>query len=272
MLNNFEIVQQNGATRIKSWHIHRRLYNWIIGWADTPYGGWVLFVLSFAESSFFPMPPDVLLAPLCLGNRKKWWQFALSCSVASVLGGIVGYGIGMFLWQNVGGFFHDHVPGFHYDSVIVSDNQGVPFRGLIDSDSITVKVPMMHAEVIYPVTIIQDGTSHTFTESQVIDVVVKPFTKTGALYKAHDWKVVAVAGFTPIPYKVITVSAGVFEINFLIFCIASALSRSARFFLVAGLIGRFGDTVAPLIDKYFNLLTLAFVILLIGGIAVMKLL
>lgn len=270
MKNNFETTVQNSETSPKSWHIHRRLYNWIIGWADTPYGGWVLFVLSFAESSFFPVPPDVLLAPLCLGNRKKWWQFALSCSVASVLGGIVGYCIGIFLWQNVGGFFHDHVPGFHYDSVVIGENEGETFHGLIDTDGIAVEMPMMHATPSYPVTIMQGETAHTFTEAQVSEVVIKPFSKTGALYKTHDWKVVAVAGFTPIPYKVITVSAGVFKINFLIFCIASALSRSARFFLVAGLIGRYGDSVAPLIDKYFNLLTLLFVILLAGGVAIMK--
>ena len=273
MEKNIEQEANLSPKTVSAWQIHRRLYNWIIGWADTPYGGWVLFFLSLAESSFFPIPPDVLLAPLCLGNRKKWWQFALSCSVASVIGGMIGYGIGMFLWANVGGFFHEHVPGFHYDSVVTASGETV--TGLIDANKVEVAMPMMHDTVNYPFSMTHlDGTQTSFTQSDAddIEVTVKPFTKTGSLYEAHNWKVVAVAGFTPLPYKVITISAGVFKINFLIFCIASAISRSARFFIVAGLIGRYGDTVEPLIDKYFNLLSLAFVVLLVGGVAVMKLL
>jgi membrane protein DedA with SNARE-associated domain len=94
----------------------------------------------------------------------------------------------------------------------------------------------------------------------------------GSLYSEHDWKIVAIAGFSPLPYKVITITAGVFKINFLIFVIASALSRSARFFIVAGLFGWKGEAIRPFIEKYFNWLSLAFVILLIGGFAVLKLL
>ena len=65
---------------VPGWHLHRRLYDWVLHWADTPYGGPALFVMAFAESSFFPIPPDVLLAPLVLGNRRKRFGYALACS------------------------------------------------------------------------------------------------------------------------------------------------------------------------------------------------
>lgn len=212
-------VSDSGAERkVSRWHLHRRLYDWVLHWSETPYGGWALFVLAFAESSFFPVPPDVLLAPLTLGSRRKWWKFALSCSVASVFGGILGYGIGHWLWLTDGGysglaeFCFAHIPGFG-------------------------EAEYLKARLWY-----------------------------------DDWKfwVVFAAGFTPIPYKVITITAGACDIAFFIFLFASAVSRSARFFLVAGLFWRFGPTIRPFVDKYFNLLCLAFVILLVGGFIVLK--
>ena len=88
--------------KVAWWHGHRRLYDWVIHFAGTPHGSTALFVLSFAESSFFPVPPDVLLAPLTLGAPRKWLRFALACSIASVLGGVLGYAIGAFLWSMIG--------------------------------------------------------------------------------------------------------------------------------------------------------------------------
>lgn len=252
------------------WHLHRRLYDWILHWADTPYGGPALFVMSFAESSFFPVPPDVLLAPLVLGNRRKWFRYALACSLASVLGGAVGYAIGAFAWSLTGDFFHDHVPGFGRDVVELRD--GTKLQGLLDGNNVAVELPMMHAEINYPVTITgPDGENRELTESDVRSVQIHPFTKVGSLYNTYRFWIVFAAGFTPLPYKVITITAGVFKINFAIFMVASAVSRSARFFLVAGLIGVCGDRIKPLIDRYFNLLCVAFVLLLLGGFAVMKL-
>ena len=87
---------------VSKWAIHRRLYDWVLHWAETPYGVPALFVISFAESSFFPIPPDVLLVALVLGAMNKWWKFAAWCTVASVLGGLLGYGIGVFAWETVG--------------------------------------------------------------------------------------------------------------------------------------------------------------------------
>jgi len=203
---------------VRWWHLHRRLYDWVLHWAETPYGGWALFVLAFAESSFFPVPPDVLLAPLTLGSRRKWWRFALICSLASIIGGVMGYVIGHWLWftgkeySELAIWCFSHIPGFGETKFEVAKNW----------------------------------------------------------YGHWNFWIVFMAGFTPLPYKVITISAGAFEINFIMFVLASTVSRSARFFLVAVLFWRYGPAIKPFIDKYFNWLCLAFMILLIGGFIILK--
>ncbi|OQY13006.1 MAG: cytochrome B [Desulfobacteraceae bacterium 4572_19] len=183
----------------------RRLYDWVLHWAQTPYGEWALFILAFCESSFFPIPPDILLIAMAIAVPKKAFKYALICSVGSVLGGCLGYFIG---WQFMAGI----------------GEKIVAFYGL------TPKIEYI-----------------------------------GSLFKTYDAWAIAIAGFTPIPYKVFTISAGMFEINFFVFVIASLLSRSARFFLVGGLIFAFGPKIQTFIDKYFNLLVTVFTILLVGG-------
>lgn len=207
---------ENVDKKVPRWHLHRRLYDWVIHFAHTKHGATALFILSFAESSFFPIPPDVLLGPLTLGAPKKWFRFAASCSIASILGGIAGYCIGMFLWQQVGPWVFSNLGG--------------------------------------------------------IGFTAENFAKFEEWYDKYDFKIVFTCGFTPLPYKVCTITAGVAKISFAGFLIASAISRSARFFLVAGLFGWKGEKMRPFIEKYFNWLTLAFVILLVGGFAVIKLL
>jgi len=204
-----------GAQPVAWWHWHRRLYDWVIHFAHTRHGATALFVLSFAESSFFPVPPDVLLGPLALGAPKKWLRFAVACSIASVLGGILGYCIGMFLWQAIGPWAYAHLGAI----------------GLTEEN----------------------------------------FAKFQSWYDEYDFWIVFTCGFTPLPYKVCTISAGVARINFFGFLIASAISRSARFFIVAGLVGWKGEQIRPFVEKYFNWLSLAFVALLIGGFVVVKL-
>ncbi len=196
------------------WHWHRRLYDWVVHFADTKHGERALFLLSFAESSFFPVPPDVLLAPLALGAPKKWFRFALACSIASVLGGILGYSIGMFLWSMINQWVYAHLGAI----------------GLTEEN----------------------------------------FAKFQSWYDRYDFWIVFTCGFTPLPYKVCTISAGVARINFVGFFIASTVSRSARFFLVAGLVGFKGEKIRPVIEKYFNWFSLAFAGLLIGGFLVIK--
>ena len=192
----------------------RKLYDWVLHWVETPYGVPALFLLAFAESSFFPIPPDVLLIALAISAHKKAFYFALICSIASLLGGIVGYGIGWGLWDSVQGFYFKYIPGF--------------------SDEL--------------------------------------FNNVQNLYKDYDFWIVFTAGFTPIPYKVITITSGIFEINFPVFVVASAISRSARFFLVAGLIYKFGPPINRFIDKYFNWISIIFIILLIGFYFIFKIL
>ncbi|MFC1762005.1 YqaA family protein [Planctomycetota bacterium] len=198
------------------WHLHRRLYDWVIHFANTRHGTLALFILSFAESSFFPVPPDVLLGPLTLGAPKKWFRFAMACSIASVLGGIMGYFIGVFLWQAIGDWVFAHMAW----AKITPEN----------------------------------------------------FERFAVQFDKWDFWVVFICGFTPLPYKVCTISAGIARISFIGFLVASTVSRSARFFLVAGLMGWKGEQIRPFIEKYFNWLSLAFVFLLIGGFMIIDLL
>ena len=190
----------------------KNLYKWVLSWADTPYGSWALFLLAFSESSFFPIPPDVLLIALAVGKPEKALKFALICSIGSILGGMVGYLIG---WQFM------TVVGYKI----------VAFYGLTDK----------------------------------VDYIA-------ALYNQYDAWAVGIAGFTPIPYKVFTITAGAFKIHFLIFLLASAVSRSARFFIVGGLIYLFGPRIQTFIDKYFNILVVVFTILLVGSFFLIKVL
>lgn len=190
----------------------RRLYHWVLHWADTPYGMPALFLLAFAESSFFPIPPDVLLLALCISIPTRAFRFALVASLGSIFGGIAGYGIGVGLWELLAGFFFLYIPGFSEAS----------------------------------------------------------FARVQQLFDTYNFWAVFTAGFTPIPYKVITIGAGVFHINFVIFVIASAISRSLRFFMVAWLIHRYGPAMRDFIERYFNVLTVLFMVLLVGGFIVVK--
>ena len=192
----------------------RRLYDWVLHWAETPYAVPALFVLSFAESSFFPIPPDVLLIALCIGEVKKSYRFAFWCSVASVLGGMAGYGIGAFLWDvdALRNFFYTWIPGVNEANV----------------------------------------------------------AKVSGLYDEYNFWVVFVAAFTPIPYKVITILAGVCAINFPMFVIASAIGRSARFFLVAWLFRHYGPPIKDFIERRFALVTIVGTAMLIGGFVAIK--
>ena len=188
----------------------RRLYDWVLHWAATPYGTWALFLLAFAESSFFPIPPDVLLIAMCVARPNRSFKFALVCAFGSILGGCLGYLIGWQFMASVG-------------------IRIVEFYGLSE-------------KIAYIET----------------------------LYNTHSAWAVGIAGFTPIPYKVFTIAAGMFKINFTIFVLASTVSRSARFFLVGGLIYCFGPRIQHFIDRYFDLLAVTFTVLLVGSFVLIK--
>ena len=188
----------------------RRLYDWVLHWAETPYGGWALFALAFCESSFFPIPPDILLIALAVGVPKKSLRYALICSIGSVLGGCLGYLIGWQFMAAVG-------------------NRIIAFYDLADKVSLIA-----------------------------------------GMFRTYDAWAIGIAGFTPIPYKVFTISAGMFEINFPVFLLASAVSRSARFFIIGGLIYIFGPAIQAFIDRYFNILAVSFTVLLVAGFILLK--
>ncbi|MBM3833510.1 MAG: DedA family protein [Verrucomicrobia bacterium] len=191
-------------------HFLRRLYDWTVGWAERPGGAWALFCIAFVESSFFPIPPDVLLLALCVGAPTKSFRFALICSVGSVLGGMFGYLIGYAAWSAVKGFF----------------------------------IPYVFSQAL--------------------------FDKVQVLYQGNAFVAILTAAFTPIPYKVFTVAAGVFEVNFWTLVSASAVGRSARFFMVGGVLYFFGPPVKKLLEKYFDWFAWLLLALGIGGFVALK--
>jgi len=188
----------------------RRLYDWVLHWAATPYGTWALFLLAFAESSFFPIPPDVLLIAMCVATPQRSFKYALVCSIGSVLGGCLGYLIGWQFMASIG-------------------SRIVDFYGLADK-----------------VAVIEN------------------------LYNTYDAWAVGIAGFTPIPYKVFTIAAGMFRIDVAVFVLASSVSRSARFLLLAGSIFLFGPRIKAFIDRYFDILAVTFTVLLVGSFVLLK--
>jgi membrane protein YqaA with SNARE-associated domain len=194
--------------------IVKRLYLWVLHWAETPYGTPALAAISFAESSFFPIPPDVLQIALSISKPRRSFYYAAVSAVFSVLGALLGWFIGYALWSTLGEFFVTYVPGLTQER---------------------------------------------------IDYV-------GKLYGDNAFLAILCAAFTPIPYKVFTISAGVFSefVSLPVLLVASLLGRSARFFAVATCIYFFGPTVKELLDKYFELATILFTVLLIGGFVVIK--
>ena len=190
---------------VKGLHLYtfgflRKLYDWALSWAHKKYSSLALFVLAFAESSFFPIPPDVLQIALSVSKPKKSFFYALISSIGSVLGGILGYFIGLFLFDTIG--------------------------------SLIINTLGYQAQ----------------------------FQSVGNIYKSYAFLAILASAFTPIPYKVFTIAAGFWQVGLFPLIMASIVGRSARFFLVASLIYFFGPRMKEFIDKYFNLLTIIFII------------
>ena len=190
----------------------KNLYIRILAWAQHKYSIYVLGAVAFTEASFFPIPPDPFLLTMCLGNPRRSLWFAFVCSLFSVLGALLGYFIGLFLWTSVEGFF---------------------FQYIINEVS---------------------------------------FNYVKQLYNQNSFIAVLSAAFTPIPFKVFTIAAGVFKISLMDLLIASAIGRSARFFIEGGLFYFFGPGIKTFIDRYFNLITIVVMVLLIAIIFAYKLL
>ena len=182
------------------------LYDLVIKWSRHRYAERYLAVLSFAESSFFPIPVDVMLAPMCLAERKKAWRYATIATVFSVFGGLAGYAIGVVGFDLIEPWLRES----HYWSAYESSTDWFDRYGL--------------------------------------------------------W-VIFIAGFSPIPYKVFTIAAGVAALNPLLFFVASVVGRGARFFLVASLIVWGGDRLEDTLQKHVERIGWAVVIVIVAVIA-----
>ena len=188
----------------------RKLYDWTLDKAGHPKAPWFLVLISFTESSFFPIPPDIILIPMVLANRIKAWTYATICTVSSVLGGVLGYFIGFFFYNSVG------------------------------------------------IMIIQYYSLESL------------FSSFESNYNDYGILIVLGAGFTPFPFKFITIASGLFSLNLLLFISVAFFARGLRFFLVAGLIKLFGNFIKNLIDRYFNIIATLFFLLLIGSFVLIK--
>ncbi len=188
----------------------KRTYNWTLEKAQHKNAKWYLSLISFVESSFFPIPPDILLIPMALASKANALFYAFICTLFSVLGGILGYAIGYFFYNSVGIYIVDF---YHLEN------------------------------------------SFNIFESY---------------YKEFGILIVLGAGITPFPYKFITIASGVFGLNIFLFIIVSIIGRGLRFYLIAILLYFFGEKIKLIIDKYFNVLTIVFFILLVGSVFIIR--
>ncbi len=170
-----------------------------------------LFAVAFIESSFFPIPPDVMLIPMILAAPKKAWSIAGVATVGSVIGAYIGYAIGFYFFQLIA-------------------EPLLNFYGYLEK-----------------------------------------FNSFKDLYNQYGAWIVFGAGITPFPYKIITIASGVVHMNLIVFTIASIIARGMRFFLVAWLLKKYGETMREFIEKNLGWLSILFLLLLIGGFAVIKL-
>ena len=188
----------------------KNIYNWILKKAEHKNAKWYLSFISFAESSFFPIPPDILLIPMALASKAKALFYAYICTLFSVLGGILGYTMGYFFYNSLG---------------------------------------------IYIVELYYLENSFNIFENY---------------YKEFGILIVLGAGITPFPYKFITIASGVFGLNIFLFTIVSVIGRGLRFYLIAILLYFFGEKIRLIIDRYFNILTVTFFILLVGSVFIIR--
>lgn len=188
----------------------QKTYDWMMRMARHEQAPRALAVVSFAESSFFPIPPDVMLIPMILANRAKAWWYATIATISSVIGGIAGYMIGYFLFEYIG-------------------------------------QPILN---FYGYAAKFEQARQLFNEWGVMILIAK--------------------GWTPFPYKILTISAGVFHMAVLPFILASIVARAMRFYLVAVLLYYFGEPIRDFIEKRLSLVTTVFLVLLIGGFVAVR--
>ncbi len=188
----------------------RPLYDWTMRLAEGPRAIRALGAISFAESSFFPIPPDVVLVPVVLANRDKAFQIAAWCTLTSVLGGIFGYLIGALLYDSIGQWL---ISLYGYEDKMEA------FR---------------------------------------------------AAYRDWGAWIILIKGLTPIPYKLVTIASGLAGYDFLWFVVLSVITRGARFFIIAALLKTYGEPIRHFIEKRLELVTVLFLVALVGGFVAIK--
>lgn len=188
----------------------RRLYDWTMDLAARTGAAWALAIIAFIESSVFPIPPDVLQIPMVLARRARAWFYASIATISSVAGGLLGYAIGLFLFDSIG-------------------------RPLLEFYGYAEK-----------------------------------FGDFAGRYNERGAWIVFIAGVTPFPYKVITIASGATGLSIPVFIVASVLARGLRFFTVSALLYWFGPPIRAFIERYMGILTVVFVILLVGGSVLVK--
>lgn len=191
-------------------NIFKSLYDWTINLANKPYAPKALGAISFAESSFFPIPPDVMLLPMCLAKPNRALYYAAICTITSVLGGILGYAIGFFLFEQAGAWV-------------------IKFYGL--------------------------GTQVETFRTQ---------------FQEYGHWVILLKGLTPIPYKLVTITSGLAGYDFFWFVVLSLITRGARFFILAGVLHKWGVPIKAFVEKNLTLLAILAIGALVGGFVVVK--
>lgn len=183
----------------------KKLYAWTLSLAESPRATWALGIIAFAESSFFPLPPDLILVPMSLAKPKKAWFYAGLCTIASVAGGVLGYLIGSVLYESVGKWVI-HFYGY--------DEKALVLR---------------------------------------------------ACYDKYGWLIILIKGLTPIPYKLVTIVSGFAGYNIFLFIALSLLTRGARFFILAGILNRFGEPIKRALDRHFATFMILIVVMIVFG-------
>ncbi|CCJ05948.1 YqaA family protein [Methylocystis sp. SC2] len=185
----------------------KKLYDWTMSLAASRHAPLALGAIAFAESSFFPVPPDVILVPMTLAEPKKAWYFAGICTLASVAGGALGYAFGALFYDTIG-------------------------QWLINLYGYGEKMEALRAF----------------------------YAQWGAIF-------ILVKGFTPIPYKLVTIVSGLLAYNFPLFIVLSMLTRGARFFVLAAAINRFGDPIRSKLESHFGLFMGSLAVIVVAGFA-----
>ena len=184
----------------------RRLYEWALSLVEKPHAIWVMGAISFADSSFLPLPPDFLLIPMAIARPKRAWLYAAVCTIASVAGAVLGYAIGAYLWDTLGQWL--------------------------------IKIYGLQAK------------ADDFRQ----------------LYAQWGAGVIVVKGFTPIPYKLVTIVSGFAGYNFTAFLVLSLLTRGARFFAIAVVLNRYNEQVRHALDRHLTVIVSAGLVALFAGV------